>query len=160
MTCVFERIYQTDGEGELRVVREEGPIHSRCLKTDPDGRPTHILMCSPGAEARKEPDGRFSFDIVTTAIPINPEKFVVREPRNDDEWARARANQFPEELSAVLWHDVILNSVMMKWALGGYPDLQAALVDAVKLLCESRAETMAQFTRHVASCGAPSVRPL
>lgn len=160
MTHVFERIYQTDGEGGLRVVREEGPIHPRCLKTDPEGRPTHILMCSPGAGVRPETDGRISFDIVHTAVPLNPEKFVVREPRTEEERARARANQIPAELDAVMQQDPLLRSVMMKWVLGGYPDLQAALVDAVRLLAEGRADLLAQFSRHVSLNGVGVVRPL
>lgn len=156
MLCVFEKIYATDEGGGLQVVREEGPIPPRCLKTDAEGRPTHILMCRPGDEVRKEADGSMSFDIVTTAVPINPEKFSIREPQNDDERCGARANLIPVEVARAAHRDPVLHSVLMRWTLGGYPDLQAALADAVVRLSEGKAGILAQFTRHVALCGRPS----
>ena len=107
MLCVFEKIWGKDKEGRLVVVEEGDPIHPKHLRFE-DGRPTHLTTHLTMARGD-----------VPNFVPLNPEKFSIREPATPEEWYWARKNQVPEIMEQAMRRDVYLNGVMHRWFLTG-----------------------------------------
>lgn len=100
MLCVFEMIYRPGTDGEP-VLQEETMVHRRHVVEGHDGRPRYLRM-GPGQN-----------------VPLNPEKFIVREPRTDREWFEARWNALPDRLSPYLMRDAHLRALLTTWAMTG-----------------------------------------